>query len=67
MKPMTKMQACGCLCDLTEHMKGQISYHERNMKEEPPESSHGRYHKEHIDKYNRWIRAIEMAGVALTR
>ncbi len=64
---MTKMQACGCLCELTEMLKNQIGHRESMMKEDAKESSLGRYHQEHLDKYNRWIRAIEMAGVALTR
>lgn len=61
---MTKMQACGALCELQEHIKKQKKYHTDRIAEE---DLHIDYHKNETAKFDKWLRAIEMAGVALTR
>jgi hypothetical protein len=67
---MTKMQACGALCELQVSLQERIKYLEegsiRNKESKHP-AELSRWENEEIEKKKRWLRAIEMAGVALTR
>jgi len=71
---MTKMQACGALCELQEKILDERSAAVKWQKEkatnliDPVEQAwRNKRDSDHLKQYDRWLRAIEMAGVALTR
>ena len=64
---MTKMQACGALCTLQDSIKQRIKHLEEEYGAEKKALTISRWTQEEIERNKRWLRAIEMAGVALTR
>lgn len=71
---MTKMQACGALCELQEKVEKEraqaVEWQKQNAAKLVDAAEQAWREKRNADElktFDRWLRAIEMAGVALTR
>ncbi|MDH5299298.1 MAG: hypothetical protein OEV91_09795 [Desulfobulbaceae bacterium] len=67
-KRMTKMEAVGCLCELKAKIESRIADWELMTQDEDCERRNMvDYYQREIAAASRHVRALEMAGTAMTR
>ncbi len=67
MKRMTKMEAVAILWEIRKSIEGQKQFTFDRVKKDLVEPGLETYLLEEAEKYDRRIRALEMAGTAMTR
>lgn len=72
MTRMSKMEAVGALCEIKSELENDLARHreraDRRVEEQvAPDADWSAYHEKQCGKLERQIRALEMAGTAMTR